>query len=49
MTLNERLFALGTTEAFDRARATGDKDTIVRLLTEARVDSPSIRKLVGGL
>jgi hypothetical protein len=48
LTVNERLFALGTIDAFDRARAAGDKETMGRLLTEARVDTPSIRKIVSG-
>ena len=49
MTVNERLFALGTLESFDRARAAGDKDALERFLREAHVDSPSIRKILKDL
>lgn len=46
MTVNERLYALGTLDAFERARADGDKRTVERLLGEARVDAESIRAIV---
>jgi hypothetical protein len=46
MTVNERLSALGTMESFDRARAAGDEAEMQRLLTDARVDPASIRKII---
>lgn len=49
MTVNERLFALGTLEAFDRARATRNADEVERLLKEAHVDEASIKRTVGEL
>jgi hypothetical protein len=46
MTVNERLAALGTMESFDRARAARDNSEMERLLTQARVDTASIRKII---
>ena len=46
MTVNERPVALGTLEAFDRARATRDAGEVRRLLTEAKVDAASITLLI---
>ncbi len=44
MTVSERLFALGTLESFDRARASGDEREVQRLLAEAHVDAESVSK-----
>jgi hypothetical protein len=46
MTVNERLFALGTLEAFDAARAAGNAGEVRRLLEEAYVDEPSIKRII---
>ena len=46
LTVNERLFALGTFDAFDRAQAARDVAEIRRLLTEAHVDEPSIQQII---
>jgi hypothetical protein len=49
MTVNERLFVLGTLESFDHARAARDRREVERLLREAHVDEPSIQRIVGDL
>ena len=49
MTVNERLSALGTLDAFDRAQAARDVAEIRRLLTEARVDDASIQQIINHL
>jgi hypothetical protein len=46
MTVNERLAALGTLAAFDRARSCRDTAEMERLLTQAYVDTPSMRKII---
>jgi len=46
MTVNERLFANGTLEKFDDAKATNDAVQMERLLRDVSVDEPSIRKIV---
>ena len=49
MTVNERLAALGTLEAFDGARTTRNTEEVRRLLTEAHVDEPSIKRILDEL
>ena len=49
MTVNERLLALGTLEAFESAVASRDVGEMRRLLTEAYVDEPSVNKMVDNL
>jgi hypothetical protein len=49
MTVNERLVALGTLEAFDRAKAAHDCEEARRLLTEAKVDAASISRIIEDL
>ena len=49
MTVNERLVALGLMEAFERACAAGDAAEVRRLLAEARVDEPSIGRVIENL
>jgi hypothetical protein len=46
MTVNERLFALGTLEAFDAARTAGNAAEVRRLLEQAYVDEPSIGRVI---
>ena len=46
MTVNERLFALGTLEAFDAAQAAADPAEVRRLLEEAYVDEASIKRII---
>jgi hypothetical protein len=43
MTVNERLYVLGTAEAYDRAKEARDAGEMERILKEAQVDMPSIR------
>jgi hypothetical protein len=49
MTVNERLVALGTMEAFERAEADRDAREVRRLLMEAHVDEPSIQRVIDQL
>jgi hypothetical protein len=46
MTVNERLHALGLTEEYDRAMASGDRARGRHLLERAKVDEPSITRIL---
>ena len=48
MTVNERLSALGTLDAFDTALNARNAAEVRRLLTQARVDEASIRQIING-
>lgn len=49
MTVNERLFALGTLADFDAAVAAGRTDNVENILQRANVDRLSIDRIVRGL
>ena len=46
MTVNERLFAAGTLEQFDKAGRTADRDTMLRLLVQVDIAEADARKTV---
>ena len=46
MTVNERMFALGTTDSFDSGVANRNAEEIRRLLIQTRVDEPSIERII---
>jgi hypothetical protein len=46
MTVNERLYANGTLEAFDDAKATKDVEQMEQLLGDVHVDDTSIKKII---
>jgi hypothetical protein len=46
MTVNERLFAAGTLEQFDKAARTADRDTMLRLLVQVDIAEADARKTV---
>jgi hypothetical protein len=46
MTVNERLYAMGLLESYDRAMTEGDRDAAAALLRRVQVDEASIGKIV---
>ena len=46
MTVNERLYALGILDEYDRAVTEGNIEALENILRQARVDDDSIRKII---
>ena len=44
MTTNERLFATGLLDRFDKAVAQRDRDAIIAILEQVKVDTPSLER-----
>lgn len=47
MTVNERLYARGTLDAFEAAQRSGDRNTARELLRAVHVDDASIERILG--
>jgi hypothetical protein len=49
MTTNERLYAAGLIDEFDRARSARDLETVRQILESVYVDELSIARILAGL